>query len=264
MGTIRSISCNPVTPTRNDHNGNMLCFPCTRVQKLDTFRGHVKRSSKSTSEASTPSSKTNNRWLSPDALLAKHGSTREKKKTHKRRNIRTDIQKARLRKSVDPEHWDKKMITGICKKLREVAQRDKQVDGGLAGEARVKVMADILQNLFTKDKHAKRHGESTMYLAKIVRLVGSPKVYNILAANLGWPHIRTVDKAWSAGAFEVGLVEENWERLAGVYTDIMERQGIKPGSVISELPADETRITPKPEYCARTDKTIGYCGEECE
>ena len=63
-----------------------------------------------------------------------------------------------------------------------------------------------------KGKCGARHTEPTFYMAKIVRLVGSPKVYTILAQNLGWPSLRTVDKRWKQNAFELGLAEENWKR----------------------------------------------------
>ncbi len=103
----------------------------------------------------------------------------------------------------------------------------------------------------------------------VVRLWGSPKLYNFLVANMTGPKERTV-KTWLAKSrcpVPVGLTDAYFEWLAHVYENEIKQQKINvpDGEWILTLAAeDETSIIDKLFYNQAQDTVSGACGLSCE
>ena len=257
LGAIRSLSCNPLeTPVRTHYSGNKLCGACWEMLKGKPFYSLVRRGDREHGK------RTNNRYLPPEQIATKLQRSRqaEKKVSLQARRHEGTIDK--LFRMQKPAHWDKKRIKELAEDLHALSLAPRDTANPMAGEKRLGVAADMIRNLFFRPKGS-MHCESTWYLAKITRLVGSPKVYNLLAKHLGLPHIRSVEQKWALPPFEPGFDENNWVILGELYEALMTKFGIALGSVVCESPGDETRVAAKAQYCQRTDRQEGYCGMEC-
>ena len=267
VGVFRSDSClqacGQVVAVFTDVNKNELCGQCKGLSKNESFRRYIKKFQ----GGSTPvdqQKKTNHL-----ALKLKRAQTGRWKAEKKLQRLLTEMQ-------------DK--VIDACKRgdFREVAHRLRDVElttntGGdtnehLAGlDTRRNFACDILKNLLNASKRRNTYSKSTNSLACIIRLMGGPKLYNILAKNMSLPHIRSIDKSrariWreAGNIFMHGLQEQNFQMVAEMYRVHMSQAGLVPGEtkILVMLAEDETSIKIKGEWCPKGDVLVGYCGQHC-
>jgi hypothetical protein len=127
------------------------------------------------------------------------------------------------------------------------------------------LILDAARNM-TVGKKGADYNTTTQGFWHVVRVWGSPKLFEFICKNLGGPGLRTVE-TWIAAktcASHVNLTDEYFASLARVYAGFMQQAGITPRPWIPCLAQeDETSTIPKLDYLQRFDAVVGSCGVQC-
>ena len=158
-----------------------------------------------------------------------------------------------------------KSIVKFSNKVR-TALLEVPTDNRVNANNQINVAADLLRNLWNASRRNNVHSAATNYLAGLVRFTGGPKVYSILQSAFNFPNIRAIEQKFqqTVPRFMPGFVESNWATVAETYKRLMMMHGIMPGSLVVFMAEDETKIIPGALWHQASDKTVGYCGYECE
>ena len=188
------------------------------------------------------------------------GIRRKKKKVE-----RTNNRRARTIMQLTHEFHGRKSIVKFSNKLR-AALFDVPTDNRVNANNQINVATDLLRNLWNASRRNNVHSDSTNYLAALVRFSGGPRVYSILQSAFNFPHMRAIEQKFAqmVPAFMPGFVESNWATVAEIYKSLMMHHKIRQGSVVVFMAEDETKIIPGAMWHQSSDKTVGYCGYECE
>ena len=151
----------------------------------------------------------------------------------------------------------------VSKRLDNMARQGLLV--GKDGNA-LEFVRNIIGNLSNhRGPRGNRHNGVTKALMGLLRKLGGAKSHGLLADNLsGIPSESTSRQHMKGQPFNAQICDADFERIAGVYSGLMERAGLEHGSVFCLLAEDETAVNPLAQWDHAQDAVIGYCGRECE
>ena len=137
---------------------------------------------------------------------------------------------------------------------------------GYEHQTALDLAANIVRNL-SVHKNGKRYSARAKAFMGIIRTFGLGQAkYNMISDNMGLGHERSARKyaqSEEPGVFNASLTDESFAYLAKIYGDVMQRLGIKLGSIPCTAAEDETGINPQPQHDTMTDNVVGFCGKLC-
>lgn len=95
----------------------------------------------------------------------------------------------------------------------------------------------------------------------VATVVGGPRLTEFLVDNIGGPSLSTVGRQRANNhRMELGIHEETFIVLARLYTQMIEKYGLRLGTIVFQLGIDETVVLPSMSVSPCGHYLLGSCG----